>query len=185
VTDQPLVRTRDRILDAALDLFAEKGFAGTTISDIERRVGLASGTGSLHRHFRSKDEVLHAATEREVHRIMGDIAASRATAPLPEEQPERTRAEYERALSDIRRFDRVIRLVLSEGSRLPDLPRTVAKVFGSEGEAARVTGRRARLAVAALAGYHLLGQLEDGPFQGVSETDFVDYLVEVTRGAPD
>jgi AcrR family transcriptional regulator len=39
------VSTRDLLLDAAFDLFAEIGFAGTTISQIERRVGLAAGSG--------------------------------------------------------------------------------------------------------------------------------------------
>jgi AcrR family transcriptional regulator len=46
-------RTRERILDVALDHFAEHGFAGTSISAIERDVGLAAGTGSFHRHFPS------------------------------------------------------------------------------------------------------------------------------------
>ena len=41
-------------------LFARKGIAGTRIADVEAAVGLAVGTGSFHRHFRNKDELLVA-----------------------------------------------------------------------------------------------------------------------------
>jgi AcrR family transcriptional regulator len=55
--------TRARILEAALALFLARGFDGTTISDIERAVGLAAGTGSFYRHFKSKDDVFVAAVQ--------------------------------------------------------------------------------------------------------------------------
>jgi len=50
--------TRARILDAALELFANRGFYGTSM----RQIGAASGvTGSaLYHHFENKDAILHA-----------------------------------------------------------------------------------------------------------------------------
>ena len=71
-------KTRERILDAALDLFVEQGFGGTTITAVELRAGLAGGTGSFYRHFRSKEELLRAAVDREVSRCMAEIAEARA-----------------------------------------------------------------------------------------------------------
>ncbi|KZM72965.1 TetR/AcrR family transcriptional regulator [Nocardia terpenica] len=50
--------SRERIIDAALRLFGERGFAGTTIVQIEQAAGLSGGSGALYRHFRSKDELL-------------------------------------------------------------------------------------------------------------------------------
>jgi AcrR family transcriptional regulator len=50
--------TRDRILDAALDLFSEHGFDGTTLQQIADRVGLTKA--ALYHHFRSKDDLLEA-----------------------------------------------------------------------------------------------------------------------------
>ena len=44
------------ILDTALELFAEKGFHQTSISDITRRAGISKGL--LYNYFESKDEVL-------------------------------------------------------------------------------------------------------------------------------
>jgi AcrR family transcriptional regulator len=80
------VSTRDRVLDAAFDLFAEVGFAGTTVSEIERRVGLAAGSGSVYRHFPSKDELLPAAIEREFNKAFAAIEAGFPDGENPREQ---------------------------------------------------------------------------------------------------
>ncbi|WP_433661498.1 TetR/AcrR family transcriptional regulator [Nocardia sp. CA-128927] len=50
--------TRDRVIEAALRLFGEQGFARTTVTQIERAAGLSGGSGAMYRHFRSKDELL-------------------------------------------------------------------------------------------------------------------------------
>jgi AcrR family transcriptional regulator len=50
--------TRQRILDVAVELFIEQGFAGTSVRDISERLGMTKG--SLYYHFASKEELLHA-----------------------------------------------------------------------------------------------------------------------------
>lgn len=50
------------ILDAANELFAEKGYDATSVSDIMKKVGIAKGT--LYYHFSSKEEILDALIER-------------------------------------------------------------------------------------------------------------------------
>ena len=49
--------TRHKIKEAALTLFIEKGYAGTTIADIERAAGLAPRAGGFYRHFPSKEDL--------------------------------------------------------------------------------------------------------------------------------
>jgi AcrR family transcriptional regulator len=49
--------TRERILQAGLRLCVEKGYAKTSIADIERAAGLAPRTGGFYRHFRSKEDL--------------------------------------------------------------------------------------------------------------------------------
>ena len=53
--------TRQRIIDAAIELFGERGYKGSAISAIEERAGLSPGAGGLYRHFSSKRELLEAA----------------------------------------------------------------------------------------------------------------------------
>lgn len=44
-----------------MTLFAERGFADTSINDIERAAGLSVGSGGTYRHFKSKEAMLEAA----------------------------------------------------------------------------------------------------------------------------
>src|SRR4029450_8420503 len=60
----PSQPTRDRILDAAMILFGERGYRGTTVGAIEQAAGLAPRRGGLYRHFPSKQEVFKAAVSR-------------------------------------------------------------------------------------------------------------------------
>ena len=56
--------TRERILDAAEALFAERGFEGTTLRDVASSVGIRNP--SLYNHFDSKDALYAAELERGV-----------------------------------------------------------------------------------------------------------------------
>lgn len=62
----PRSSTRVRIIDEAMRLFGERGYAGTTVADIEAASGLASGAGGLYRHFRSKQALLEAGVRRQI-----------------------------------------------------------------------------------------------------------------------
>jgi len=46
----------DRILDAALRVFAQKGFYNTKVSEVAREAGVADGT--IYNYFKSKDDIL-------------------------------------------------------------------------------------------------------------------------------
>jgi AcrR family transcriptional regulator len=61
--------TRERIIDAAMRLFGERGYGGTSVAQIEAAAGLAPGSGGLYHHFRSKEELLSAGIERHLQRL--------------------------------------------------------------------------------------------------------------------
>jgi AcrR family transcriptional regulator len=54
--------TSERILDAAEDLFAEKGYSATSLGDVADRVGIRSP--SLYNHFKNKEALYQAVLER-------------------------------------------------------------------------------------------------------------------------
>jgi AcrR family transcriptional regulator len=64
VPHDPDKSTRQRLLEAGLKLFAERGFRRTTVGDIETLAGLSPRSGALYKHFANKQEVLAAAVER-------------------------------------------------------------------------------------------------------------------------
>jgi AcrR family transcriptional regulator len=51
-------RTRERILEAATEVFARRGAHGTRVADIAERAGVAYGL--VYHHFRNKEEILTA-----------------------------------------------------------------------------------------------------------------------------
>lgn len=53
---------KNEILDIAKALFSQKGFDGTSISDILDKTGIARGT--LYYHFKSKEEIMDALIEK-------------------------------------------------------------------------------------------------------------------------
>lgn len=69
--------TRDRIIDEAMHLFSQHGFAATSVAKIEAAAGLSPGAGGLYHHFASKEAVLAAGIERQLSRLdaLRDIRA--------------------------------------------------------------------------------------------------------------
>ncbi len=68
-THQPKFRRRaaarpDELLNAALDLFIENGFAATRVEDIAKRAGISKG--AVYLYFSSKEAILEALVRRAV-----------------------------------------------------------------------------------------------------------------------
>jgi len=56
---------REQILDAAIQVFAKKGFQSTSVSDVIEAAGIARGTFYLY--FKSKTEVFRAILDKYLH----------------------------------------------------------------------------------------------------------------------
>ncbi len=54
--------TKQRILDIALELFAQNGYLGTSMSDIAKQLGFTKA--ALYKHYTSKQEILDHIVER-------------------------------------------------------------------------------------------------------------------------
>lgn len=184
--EAPRASTRERILDAAFDLFVEEGFSGTTITEVERRVGLTPGTGSFYRHFPSKEALLEAAVQHEIERVRGEIAVAREVPPVADDPMASRVLGLELALRDIRRFDRLFRLLLSEGDRVPELRETITAALTPPQELLTWEDDPTTvLSIAALAGYHFASLLQGRPFQGVAQDEFIAGLARLTGAVPD
>ena len=59
-------RTVEKILEVSLALFNEKGYEKTTIQDIVNALGMSKG--AIYHHFKSKDEIIEALSERCYHK---------------------------------------------------------------------------------------------------------------------
>ena len=109
--------TSDRILDAAMRLFAEHGYRGTSVGEIERSAGLAPRSGALYQHFRSKEEVLEKAIDRHLEAV-DEFGSVLEMLPLGDLRAELTlMARWN--LASLDRRAPLARFVRREGDRLP------------------------------------------------------------------
>lgn len=106
--------TATRILDAAEELFAERGFAAVSVREIAGRVGL--NQASIYNHFASKQALYEAVLERGL-RPLREILAQAAQAPLTPE-----------------RGDRLVEQLVDQLWRTPHLPKLVQREMLDDGE---------------------------------------------------
>jgi AcrR family transcriptional regulator len=100
--------TVERLLDAALETFAEIGFAAASVEDICRRGGFTRG--AFYSSFRTKDELFGALFTRETGR---NLARAEQHLAGIEQEPDPVAAAVERCLSTFR-ADRTWVLVHTE-----------------------------------------------------------------------
>ena len=74
--------TKERILETALELFAQNGYLGTSMNDIAQRLGFTKA--ALYKHYTSKQEILDSIVER-----MNQMDYARAESyEMPETEPD-------------------------------------------------------------------------------------------------
>lgn len=126
-TTEEIHTTRDKILEAALKLFSEKGYLGATTREIAREAGVAEIT--LFRHFPSKEKLLEEVIN--TYTFLPELKAL---------LPEISQMAYEEALTAIAgrflhtlnlRRD-MIRIMHSEMHRYPEKVRRIYNVFIDE-----------------------------------------------------
>lgn len=69
---QRSIRTKQKLLDAALDAFAENGFQGTSTRNIAERAGVHHPL--ITYHFKNKEELWRAAADRIFREFNGKLA---------------------------------------------------------------------------------------------------------------
>jgi AcrR family transcriptional regulator len=105
---------RDRLLTAAVEVFASKGYTATRVSDIVREAGVAQGTFYLY--FRSKqaifEELIDTCFERLLAQTLGTYSLREVS--RPEEVIEQARVLWLTVLQQCRQERALVTLSLRE-----------------------------------------------------------------------
>jgi TetR/AcrR family transcriptional regulator, repressor of fatR-cypB operon len=75
---------RDAILEAALELFAERGFDGTAVPQLAEKARV--GAGTIYRYFENKEALVNALFQREKSRLLAAVLADFPFDRPPREQ---------------------------------------------------------------------------------------------------
>jgi AcrR family transcriptional regulator len=125
--------TRERVLDAAREVFAEKGVFGGSVEEICERAGFTRG--AFYSNFTDKDDVLRALVEREQGRLLAHLDASLDAVDAAIEAAPDLESVLHSIVDRILRsvpVDRQLMLMTSEleihAIRRPDLPRHMLDV---------------------------------------------------------
>ncbi len=118
--------TSERIVDEAMRLFSQHGYAATSIAKIEAAAGLTPGAGGLYHHFESKEAVLAAGIERqlsrlgalrEIRQVLGSLGDIRAELTLT--------ARY--VLAELDSESELLRILASDARNRPQLLASAVK----------------------------------------------------------
>lgn len=115
----PDASTRDRLLDAALTLFARQGYSATSVADIQPACGLSPGSGALYKHFASKKALLQEATRRHVEQM--DAMRDEYDRTRPSDTKSALRQGAEQIWASIDNNSQLLRVMLREPEALEDM----------------------------------------------------------------
>jgi AcrR family transcriptional regulator len=109
------------IVQAALDVFAEKGFAAARLDDIARQAGVSKG--ALYLYFETKEELFRAVVRQAVAPNLDVVEAILGQPDLP--FPDLLRMALTRVVMVIgaSRVGAVAKLVIGESGNFPELAR--------------------------------------------------------------
>ena len=147
--------TRDRVLQVALSLFADRGYRGTSLRDIAKRIGIKAP--SLLHHFPSKQQ-LYLAVLDQIFNAMEDSARLVMASPGgPQEQ-------MRKAIADSIDFI----------ARKPDAMKLLWKEFADESGVGRTVMKRRLPPLNAIGVNFILRGQREGTFR--SELDSFNFL---------
>ncbi|MBV9953572.1 MAG: TetR/AcrR family transcriptional regulator [Acidimicrobiia bacterium] len=122
--------TRQRLIDAGMQLFADQGYGATSVADIETAVGLQPRRGGLYKHFANKQALLEAAVREHLDDASAAIRTLDAIdAAAVASDPETLRAVVvdlgRLFLAVMDRMETLTRVLEHDARRLPELTATV------------------------------------------------------------
>lgn len=112
--------SRERLLNAAIELFGERGYQATKVGDIEAHAGFSPRAGAFYRHFSSKADVFRAALDRWINDVGAFPYSVGELLPLDDLAAELT-VVARGTLRLLERQRHLFRFLSSDSHRFPEL----------------------------------------------------------------
>lgn len=132
--------TRERLLEAAIEMFAERGYAATGVDALCRRAGVAK-TG-LYWEFQSKAGLLNAVIDQVVSEWVDQITTAARVGGSPRDRLDVALSTLRQRVHDRPELFRVLLVVLAERTQVDDESHEPLRRFYSSAHAALLSGVR-------------------------------------------
>lgn len=128
-----LTEKQKNILAAAMEAFAEKGFAGTSTSEIAKKAGVAEGT--IFRHYKTKKELLMTIVSPMMVKLIGPIVIKDLNKVLDQEFDQFE--DFLRAMIDnrkqfLKKNMKAVKILIQEIPFQPDLKEQFIEHIGKK-----------------------------------------------------
>lgn len=153
------IKGQERILRAAIELIAERGFKGASTSEIARRAEVAEGT--IFRHFKTKQLLLNQILEPFLEHVVAPIALDEFQRLIAAEYAsfaDFLRAVFRDRFELVRRELPIFRILMQELPLRPELRPLLERHFA---------GRILPVMLAALERFQARGEIAAGPVTSV------------------
>lgn len=160
---------RTRVLDAALDLFAEHGVSGTSLQMIADAVGITKA--AVYHQFRTKEHIVIAVTERELSRLIPGLEEAEARGDESQARDALLVSVIEMAVRDRRlvrtlQFDPVVVRLLAEHQPFQQfMDRLYQVLLDDTDEDTRIAGAMFSGAVSSAVMHPLVADIDDVTLQ--------------------
>jgi AcrR family transcriptional regulator len=130
--------TRERLLEAAIEMFAERGYAASGVDALCRRAGVAK-TG-LYWEFQSKVGLLNAVIDHVLSEWVDQIRDAARTAGTPRERLDAALSAMRRRVKERPEIFRVLLVVLAERTQVDEEARRALRRFFDSAHQALLVG---------------------------------------------
>jgi AcrR family transcriptional regulator len=178
---------RTRVLDAALDLFADHGVSGTSLQMIADAVGITKA--AVYHQFRTKDQIVIAVTERELGRLLPALEEAEAHGNGPQARDVLLERVVEMAVRDRRlvrtlQFDPVVVRLLAEHQPLQRfMDRLYQALLSDAGLDGRIEAAMFSGAISTAVMHPLVADIDDDVLLA-RLTDMIRRLIGLHQEAP-
>ncbi|WII39893.1 TetR/AcrR family transcriptional regulator [Paenibacillus thiaminolyticus] len=132
-TNMKMTEKQERIVKAAIEVFAQKGFAASSTSEIAQRAGVAEGT--IFRHYKTKKDLLLSIVAPSIVKLMAPFVLREFKDVLDteyESYDQFLRVFIENRIDFLHQNMSLVRIVLQELPFHPDLQAQLQEIIVSQ-----------------------------------------------------
>ncbi len=115
VSESHRIEKRDRITEAAISVFAQKGYGSARVADVAKKAGVADGT--IYLYFRNKEDLLLSIFEEKMGKVIDELSDALEGVDCPKDRVRVYAEQHFRQLQENPELAQVFQVELRQSHR--------------------------------------------------------------------